>query len=98
VYNIDILDKISRIIQVLLMWAWSRQTHKAGRPNRLTTTSNTGFTPPASQATRIRPSCSKEALMTCAVVVLRLNEMIADDLGKRVATFSLFFLDGFVAA
>lgn len=64
------------------------------KTEKLTIISNTGFTPPANQATRIRPSCSNVALTTFAdLVPPRLNEIVADDLGERVATFSFDFLD-----
>lgn len=66
---------------------------EVGKTNELTITSNTGFTPPANQATRIRPSWSNVALTTLAdLVPPRLNEIVADDLGERVAIFSFVFL------
>ncbi len=92
-YNIDGLDEISVIVQISLMGAWSGQAYRdAYKPDKLTTTSNTGLTPPANHATRILPSCSNAALITCAVIP-RLNEIVIDDLGESVATFSFDFLD-----
>jgi hypothetical protein len=97
VYNIDSLNEISRIVQIPLIGASSRRAYRhACEPDKLTTTSNTGFTPPASHATHILPSCSNAALITCAVIP-RLNEIVVDDLGESVVTFSFVFLDVTVA-
>lgn len=91
-YNIDGLDEVSGIVQIALM-AWSGQAYSdAYETDKLTTTSNTGLTPPANHATRILPSCSNAASITCAVIP-RLNEIAIDDLGESVATFAFVFLD-----
>jgi hypothetical protein len=96
-YNIHGLNEISGIVQISLMGAWSGQAYSdAYETDKLTTTSNTGLTPPANHATRILPSCSNAALITCAVIP-RLNEIVIDDLGESVATFAFVFLDVVVA-
>jgi hypothetical protein len=95
--NIDGLDEISGIVQISLMGSWSGQAYSdTYETDRLTTTSKTGLTPPANHATRILPSCSNAALITCAVI-LRLKEIVIDDLGESVATFAFVFLDAVVA-
>lgn len=92
-YNIDGFDEISGIIQISLTGAWSGQAYgDTYEIDKLTTTSKTGLTPPANQATRILPSCSNAALITFAVWP-RLNEIVIDDLGESVATFAFVFLD-----
>ena len=96
-HNIDSLDEISGIVQISLTSAWSGQAYgDAYETDKLTTTSNTGLTPPANHATRILPSCSNAALITFAVLP-RLNEIVIDDLGESVATFAFVFLDVVVA-
>jgi hypothetical protein len=96
-YNIDSLDKISGIVQIPLIGALSRRAYReAYKPDKLTMTSNTGLTPPASHATRILPSFSNAALITCTVIP-RLNDIVVDDLGESVVTFSFVFLDVIVA-
>jgi hypothetical protein len=93
-YNIDSLDEVSGIVQVSLIGVLAHRD--AYEPEKLTTTSKTGLTPPASHATRILPSWSNAALITCAVIP-RLNEIVVDDLGESVATFSFVFLGVIVA-
>jgi hypothetical protein len=96
-YNIDGLDEISGIVQISLMGAWSGQAYSDPyETDKLTTTSNTGLTPPANHATRILPSFSNAALITCAVTP-RLNEIVIDDVEESVATFAFVFLDADVA-
>jgi hypothetical protein len=53
VYNIDILDEIFGIVQIPLMRAWSRRADRHIQADKLTTTLNTGRTPPANHTTRI---------------------------------------------